>query len=320
MKTIGESKEERMNINIPELTEELWKIYEAEHGEHGLSSFKNADIPLTTISELPAIACHQLNLNDAIDFFLSRYQVSSSAHPLVSHTVRNILNFEHSTSNPLSRDFLTKCAKLYLGMWADMYQGQHERPSLPRCPSQDSALVDLASGPEFVNFFADLDPSTMYWAVDSSFFAIECMRLKAEAVGLNNIVALQKDVATLARKDISVPSIQVIRAKNIFTYVPTYLNSFQNHLNWLADDGRFIFAEQASRKEDNSTFIHPLVKQRLNHLVSNGWGFTYSFGNISNPLDLNNITLLKAREGTMESNLRELENFYIELNTIYGSE
>ena len=99
--------------------------------------------------------------------------------------------------------------------------------------------------------------------------------------------------------------------------MPQYLNSFHNHLSWLSDNGRFIFAESTT-KAANESFHHELVKQAFSQLISNGWGFCYEFGDFSNPLDLNNVTLYKTREGTVEDNLHKLKQFYIELSEHYN--
>lgn len=298
------------------ITEDIWRIYSTEQGNYERSLFCEAGIPLTAISELPAIACHHFNASDAADFFVSRYKVEESARDNVITAAKNILNFEFSVSSSVAKTFLTRCAELYLMMWTNMHEG-HKQPSLPRCSSSNAALLDLASGPQFVNFFSELDPITTYYAVDRSFFAIECVRLKAEAEKLDNVIALQRDVMELTRADIPTSFIEVIRAKNIFSYVPNYLYSFQDHLSWLGNSGRFVFEEQASEKTANEVFNNDLIKRNFEHLIDNGWGFSYIFGDLSNPLSLNTVKLLKIREGTKVENQHKLESFYAELNSKY---
>lgn len=143
----------------------------------------------------------------------------------------SILRFASSSADTLGvYEFLSSCAELYLIMLTDMYGGQYECPTLPRCSGRLSALVDLASGPGFVNLLHELTPTTAYYAVDTLFFVAECIRLKAAAEGLRNVVAVIKDIIDLQRTDIQTESIGIIRAKNIFTYVPNYLFIFRTIL------------------------------------------------------------------------------------------
>ncbi len=307
-----------MNSHVSAITEDVWRIYATEHGNDARSAFEDTSVPLTAISELPAIACHHIVLDDAVAFFVSRYQIDPIMQDRVAAAAQKILAFASLASTASVRAFLTRCAELYLMMWTDRYDA-YKRPSLPRCSHNNSALVDLASGPDFVRFFFDLLPTTTYYAVDRSFFAVECIRLKAEADGLHNVTALNKDVMDLTREDIKAEFIETIRAKNIFRYVPRYLTSFHKHLGWIGAGGSFVFAEQASESSANAVFCHDLVKRKFEQLVGDGWGFSYALGDFSNPLDINTVTLSKSREGALEENLRNLGQFYIELDKRYGT-
>jgi hypothetical protein len=109
----------------------------------------------------------------------------------------------------------------------------------------------------------------------------------------------------------------VIRAKNIFCYVPTYLFVINEHLSWLGDGGKFIFAEQASEANANVTFFHKLLVNKFKWLIAHGWNFSYSLGDRNNPLDLNHVIFTKGANGNFSEESQRLEHFYAELVNIY---
>lgn len=279
--------------------------------------FMSSGCPVTAIEELVAINCHYLSAAGAIEAFSRRYDCTKVAEDKLIKALGEIIEYATHPKSETDYAFISKLARLHLISYSYIYEREYEYPELSKPSKLETALLDLASGYDFSNFLAHVSTSNMYYSVDKSMFVAEVIRQKAESLNLSNVFAINKDVMDLRREDLSVADIEIIRAKNIFTYIPRYLDVFQQHLDWLCDGGRFIFAEQSAERSANSTFLHKLVTNKYFALVSNGWSVGYQFGQKENPMALNSIWFTKTQEADVNREMTKLQGFFSELKRIY---
>lgn len=303
---------------ISSIIEEIIDIYNDAYPKSDLFDlWRKTGISLRAVEEILAISCHNLSNDEAIQSFLPIYHLVEKDNLDFVTELYNLLSFA-SDINGLNRQrFIEKCAELHLATYRSIHDGIHLYPALPTSPKSGTAFIDLVSGTDFKNYFDKFQNDTFYYAVDASLFACEVLTGKAAKLGLHNFKAICKNVMDLSRSDISEHEIGVIRAKNIFCYVSEYLYVIDEHLSWLCTGGEFIFAEQASKAEANVTYLHKLVVNKFKWLIANGWGFSFSFGDRNNPLDLNQVIFTKGVSNKSNEEIDKLEHFYAELVKAY---
>lgn len=308
-----------MDIERQKLFSEVKALFCTENPNSvAFDIFENSGCPVTAIEELIAYNHHDPSIENAIKFFLSRYSFKDEVKDQLPSALRDILIFAATPANTNNHAFISKLAELHLLCYTYIYQGKYEYPKLPQASMVGTVILDLASGYDFSNFLNNINTDTIYYAVDKSLFATEVILQKARALNLTNILTLNTDVLHLRRSDISQNDIEIIRAKNIFRYVPHYLDVFHKHLGWLCDGGKFIFAEQSSDKNANASFLHRAVIDNFVALIRNGWGVTYEFASIDNPMNLNSLSFIKSSKTNSQTEIPKLQRFYEELNRIYN--
>lgn len=307
-----------MDNETDELLTDVKKLFCAANPKsEAFDVFLSSGCPATAIEELVAINCHHCSMDEAIEFFIARYNCKGVAQDKLVTALREILIYATNPVDVIDYAFISKLARLYLFYYSYIHDGIYEYPVLPSASRGGTVLIDLISGCDFSNFLNKISEDTAYYAVDKSLFVTEVIRQKAEYLNRSNVFTVNKNVLDLTREDISAIDIEIIRAKNIFTYVPSYLDVFHRHLDWLCDGGQFIFAEQSSEKDANDPFMNEMVVKTYFGLVSDGWSVGYYFGSKENPMALNSIWFTKGQQPDQQTELMKLQTFYSKLKNIY---
>ncbi|MCK4663563.1 MAG: hypothetical protein KAT68_11900 [Bacteroidales bacterium] len=228
---------------------------------------------------------------NSVNYFIHTYNQieSEKVIQLKSHLLKFIDFYITNINNPIISDFIELASRTYLNNYKNKFTDKYKLPFLPKNNVVNSIYLDLVTGFEFNNFFNQLDENTDYYLVDKSIFSCKCLELKAKDSNLKNVFIINKDVLDLETSDFKKP-IGLIRAKNIFKYVPLFLLKLPFLKNVLSTNGHFIFQE---RSKDNIIFNRNTNYYRIKDLFQDGWECIEKRGDASNPLELDTLTFTK---------------------------
>jgi len=147
--------------------------------------------------------------------------------------------------DPNYRDFARLGAEIYVDNYQEKPEmAKYKWPDLPLCQKENTAFVDLVSGFGFSDYLKELNPKTQYFLVDKSMLTCEALRYQIEKLGLDNVRVIQKDVKSDISSDIGM-EVEIIRAKNIFCYVPDIVETIPLYQKMICDEGQFVFQEHS---------------------------------------------------------------------------
>lgn len=288
---------------------ELWEIYNSVNGDETFDYLMEAGVPDTAVSELPAIACNVIDIDETARVFAKRYCQNHSFIDGVALKAQEILDFAIPYHVPKVQEFLKHCSRVFLQNWSDAYNGEYERPKIRSSQIDGAAVVDLASGPEFFTLLQSTDKNTKYYFVDKSYFVFQCITNYTMDNDLENVTAIHKDIMELERRDVEADRIDLIRAKNVFTYVPTYLHVANPHIGWLSESGMFILAQRACNIRENKIFQDINLSVFIAQQIQKGFDLEYCLGAVENPASLNELVLSKNGTKSPAENVAILNEF-----------
>lgn len=147
--------------------------------------------------------------------------------------------------DPNYMDFARLGAEIYVDNYQEKPEmAKYKWPDLPLCQKENTAFVDLVSGFGFSDYLKELNPKTQYFLVDKSMLTCEALRYQIEKLGLDNVRVIQKDIKSDISGDIEM-EVEIIRAKNIFCYVPDFVEVIPLYKKMICDEGQFIFQEHS---------------------------------------------------------------------------
>jgi len=143
---------------------------------------------------------------------------------------------------------------------------------LPLKDIENGEYWDFASGMNFDEFMKKLNPAVQYRVFDISPFVVTYLRKKAEVLGVKNVTVGKADITALQPP---AQPLGVIRMKNVGTYVPGFSARILEMSNWLAEDGAFVFQNDAHPGQRFQVFDD--LYEKIERLCERGWRFTYKF-------------------------------------------
>lgn len=260
----------------------------------GFAFLDEFEIPYSELTTLLLI--FDFNLFDrtqSIDFFVHQYRkIESEDIKKLKTQLQKFLDFYiHNLNKPAFSNFLELSAKTYLNNYKNKYSNEYNYPVLPKNLISDSIYCDLVTGFDFINLYDQLDKTIDYYLVDKSIFTCKCLELKAKEHNLLNVHILNKDVLSLDLADFT-KTLGIVRAKNIFKYVPLFLTQLIFFKDLLPTNGRFVFQE---RSADLIIFNEELHYYKIKDLFLDGWNYEEVYGDKSNPLDLDSMIFTKIK-------------------------
>ncbi|MDD5941524.1 hypothetical protein [Fibrobacter sp.] len=180
------------------------------------------------------------------------------------------------------RNFARLGAEIYVDNFIENPEmAKYEWPDLPLCQKENTAFVDLVSGFGFSDYLKKLNPKTQFFLIDKSMVTCEALRYQAEILHLDNVHVIPKDVKLVNAGDIGM-DVEIIRAKNIFRYVPDFMSVISVYKDMICNEGQFVFQEHTKFKSDNPDAYAELYSH-LDMCFGNGWTKTKSVstGNVN---------------------------------------
>jgi hypothetical protein len=272
---------------------EIENIYK-KFDPSGFAFLDEFDIPYTEIPTLLLIFDYNsYNKNESIDYFVHEYrQIDTEKIRGLKTQLLAFLDFyTNNIFNPAISNFVDLAAKEYLSKYINKFSSEFSIPILPKNDIKDSIFLDLVTGFDFINFYDQLDSNIDYYLVDKSVFSCKCLDFKAKELGLSNVNIINKDVLALEASDF-IKSVGLIRAKNIFKYVPLFLVQLTFFKNLLPINGKFVFQE---RSAENIIFNKDFHYDKIKGLFINDWFCEEKQDDKSNPLALDTLMFTKIK-------------------------
>lgn len=249
------------------LIDQLEKMYKKET-ECSFSFLTDNNIAKTEASSLMLIFDNcKYNIADSIAFFVNSYLKCPEKYELLEKGLLDFYEYYNSICFDQNyTDFIILSAMIYLEEYRENPElEKFSKPTLPRCEHENTAFVDLVSGFNFSQFFYDLKKTNLYYLIDKSIMTCQLLKLKIKKYKLKNIKILCKDVNLINSNDFSA-DVEIVRAKNIFCYVPDFKNIIEKYKMLICNSGRFYFQEQSISK----TLLNPIY-QDIDTYFTDGW-------------------------------------------------
>jgi Ser/Thr protein kinase RdoA (MazF antagonist)/SAM-dependent methyltransferase len=167
--------------------------------------------------------------------------------------------------------------------------------------------LDLASGPNFPQFFPTLDPDIQYTAVDldETTYVEHYLKAAGDLFGVKNVEFRKADLTTA---DFDKETFDVVRAKNVSPYVPRVTeHQWRKILGAVKKGGVFIVQTDHGNPGQRMDFV--LKTGFFETLfVSGEWTLEYREGSARDPFD--SLFLLK-RKGEAGENLKQWRDYIL---------
>lgn len=233
----------------------LRKTYTELLAHNSLSAYadiiREAELPPTCIADLMYICVICKAETEIIQHFRNRHSATATTFrdtfitELADH-LRN-LDLEHSS-------IIAKLATIHNAFWNCSYE-LSELPPLPITNHEFGAYVDVASGPDFVNYFSQFNPSLNYYAIDPSYFVYEVLLQKSALLGIDNFTPINKRLDELVHDDIP-EDIIAIRMKNVRGYIDNQEVDADKLIKWLVPGGKLAIQDYSSVYDPLSFFFN----------------------------------------------------------------
>lgn len=211
------------------------------------------------------------NKQESILSFIKYVDKESESGKLIPPVSNFYTVWERECFNLSNRELIRLGAEIYVENYIERPDfAKYEWPDLPQCRKKNTAFVDLVSGFNFSSYLKKLNKDTQYFLIDKSIMTCEMLNFQTENLHLDNVHILQKDVKTVVRQDIGM-NVEIVRAKNIFCYVPDFFDVLPFYQDMIMSEGQFIFQEQASLIQQLvciNNCLRPFFKDGWSHSVS----------------------------------------------------
>jgi hypothetical protein len=211
------------------------------NSNESIELFLKSNIPKTAISELLYVDTFCGVQNKTISSFRNLYQ--GTAFDLADHFIEQTLSILREM-NAAKSDSIKILAELHISQF--QIDTSENVPPLINPTSTYCSYIDLASGPDFINYFAKFDKDIHYYTIDSSYFVHECLSQYATKTNTTNFSSINLGIEKSQKPFGS--RVMAVRSKNIGGYVGSE-NGFEfitKTAKWLERGGIFIFHEYAT--------------------------------------------------------------------------
>lgn len=276
-----------------QLMQDVENTYKALTGQN-FDFLRNANIVITEITTFMLLYdFNKRDINHTIEHFLNiRFsQVPDEIKRECIAPLQSFLAFyDRIEEDDNYSSFISDCAEIYLGNYRNVFVDKgFQHPKLPQNPIPNTSYLDLASGFNFIDFYPQLHTGCEYYLTDISAYSCKCLEVEALKYPDLSISILQKDIMQLERTDIK-GEIGLIRAKNIYCYVPEFPDKLEELASWIQPGGCFIFQEHTQSRTiyENVYFDIPEL------FIGWGWKYQREQGDIKNPLALDTVKFIKT--------------------------
>lgn len=172
-------------------------------------------------------------------------------------------------------------------------------------------FVDLASGPDFINFVPLVSNECKYYAVDPSLFVASCIQYQINKYGITNIET-KTETAKSYLLCLENESIDCVRAKNIFSYDQTFTSLAEVYYIKLINEGMLVFQETVNLGTFKILFGVTDFIAMCQNLIRKGAIIQFEKGNNANPLSFDSLSIIKKNNKNTENEINEFNKIVSE--------
>lgn len=180
-------------------------------------------------------------------------------------------------------------------------------------PLEDGMYWDFASGPNGAILMRNgLSPNTQYVLFDNSPYVSAYLKESRRQMIADGIAGAENiEIRTSDLNQIFAPrkKLAVIRAKNVWVYIPGFEKRFGEMAGWIAEGGQFVIPMDSHSSV--RAFTYKTLKPFLQDLIDKGWRFEYSIVGEQNAHDagFDHLVLTKPAQGQRLAGGQKLKEF-----------
>ncbi len=283
------------------------------------------EFPVTSFIELIAIYHFYKTVADSIKYFTDRYLENSEFKNIKNKVINLSIRFleyyilcERNKELSIIKIFAQVYVKTYKNMYLE--DGFNYNP-LIFDEYHNSVIIDLASGPDFINFI-DLAPiNNKYYTVDPSIFVAECIKYKNSLSefpkDINIIVSTNEDFLNKSQNLIN--SVDCIRMKNVFAYDFSMQYLIVFYINLLRNNGKLVLLELSMQKVYDQYFNDQKFIDTCLNIIKEGTTFEFRKNNLSNYLAFDSLIFTKKENYCQTEIEQEIFRFKLLKQSIVNS-
>ncbi|MFP3041347.1 hypothetical protein LQZ19_05940 [Treponema primitia] len=267
----------------------------ASLGGFNLDFLNKNNIPLTIFSELIAHYHFTIVESEAIKYLMDHYAnvFDEDEKSTLLEVSRYFLNYYNNLENTKDNASLLKLAEIFVDSYENFYilQGKKFEP-LVFNNFTSAKILDLCSGPDFINFIPSINDTNQYYCIDKSLFVRNVIQYQCKKYNSDNIKVIQDTNTNFLNHKIC-KDFNCIRAKNVFKYDNDFCSTVRIYFNRILSKGAMIFQETSCLNAFEYYIQMSGFIEMCRYFIYSGCNFEYTKGEKNNEISFDTLTFCK---------------------------
>jgi hypothetical protein len=233
--------------------------------------------------------------------------LNSEEQNILLNASKYFLNYYNLLEENKNSSFISKLAELFVESYENYYilHGKNYEPII-FSNYTNSKILDLCSGPDFINFVSIFNDTNIYYCIDKSLFVNHVILHQCKKYNVDNIKPIQETNTLFLNHEIC-NNFNCIRAKNAFRYGNDFCSTVYDYFNRIVDTGDIIFQETSFLNSFGYYIQMPGFIEMCRKFIFNGCNFQFTKGKKENELSFDTLLFHKNKMSDMET---EWNKFY----------
>jgi hypothetical protein len=283
-------------------------------GGFDLSFLRSINIPLTIFPELISNYHFTITEAESIKYLMEQYsnKLDANEQNILLNASNYFLNYYISLEKTKNNNYISKLAELFVDSYENQYilQGKTYEPIIFNNYSS-SKILDLCSGPEFINFVPIINSTNTYYCIDKSLFVNHVIQYQGKRNNIDNIISIQETNTLFLNYEIC-NNFNCIRAKNVFKYDNDFCSTVYDYFNRIADTGDIIFQETSFLNQFVYYIQMPGFLEMCRKFIFNGCNYQFIKGTKENELSFDTLLFHKGNIANIEAEWNKFNKFISE--------
>jgi len=289
------------------------------NGGFDLNFLIDKNIPLTIFSELISNYHFTVTETEPIKYLMGCYsnKLDANEQDILLNASKYFLNYYISLEEEKNNSYISKLAELFVESYENKYilQGKRYEPIIFNNYS-NSKILDLCSGPEFINFVPIINNTNIYYCIDKSLFVNHSIQYQCKKNNVDNIKPIQETSTLFLSYEIC-NNFNCIRAKNVFKYDNDFCSTVYDYFNKIIYCGDIIFQETSLLNSFVCYFQIPVFIEMCKKFIFSGCSYQFIKGKKENELSFDTLLFRKENIADMETEWNKFYEFISEKSN-YG--
>lgn len=283
-------------------------------GGFDLSFLKNVNIPLTIFPELISNYHFTITEAESIKYLMDHYSNNLDANEqnILLNASGYFINYYNILEETKNSNYISQLAKLFVESYENQYilQGKKYEPIIFNNYSS-SKILDLCSGPEFINFVPIINNTNTYYCIDKSLFVNHAIQYQNKKNNIDNITPIQETNTLFLNNEICY-NFNCIRAKNVFRYDNDFCSTVYTYFNRIISAGDIIFQETSFLNQFVYYIQMPGFIEMCKKFIFTGCKFQFIKGKKDNELSFDTLIFHKENIADIETEWNKFCKFISE--------